>query len=81
MKRIEVNCPVTIRHEGLERYHDGEYEEAFDYFSKAAELGDIDAHFYLARFYDEGKGVEKDKKKRITHAEAAASSNQRAPGG
>ena len=72
MKRIEVNCPVAIRNEGLECYHDGKYEEAFEYYSKAAELGDIEAHYHLATLYGYGEGVEKDEKKQRKHLETAA---------
>ena len=72
MKRIKANCPVAIRDEGLVRFHDGKYEEAFDHYSKAAELGDIEAHYHLARLYMRGEGVEKDQRKHRKHAETAA---------
>ena len=72
VKRIEANCPAAIRYEGLKCYHDGKYEEAFDYYSKAAELGDIAAHYHLATLYGYGKGVEKDERKQMKHAETAA---------
>ena len=42
------------------------------YWSKAAEMGDMDAHYYLARLYLRGAGVEQDIKKFIHHSEEAA---------
>ena len=72
LKRIEANCPAAIRYEALVRSDDGKYDEAFDYFTKAAELGDTEAHYHLAMLYDKGKGVEKDEEKSLKHAETAA---------
>ena len=72
MKRIEMNDPEALRHEGGEQYHKGEYSTAFAYFSKAAELGDAEAHAKLANLYHEGKGVDKDEGKEIYHLEEAA---------
>ena len=41
--------------------------------TKAAELGDIEAHYNLSVFYCKGEaGVEKDMKKAVRHAEEAA---------
>eukprot|EP00984_Skeletonema_dohrnii_P012622 scaffold5138_cov148-Skeletonema_dohrnii-CCMP3373.AAC.5 len=39
-RRMEVNDPVAIREAGKRCYHQGDYESAFEYFSKAAELSD-----------------------------------------
>ena len=72
MKRVEVNDPVAIRHEGLEKYHDGDHIKAFEHFTKAAELGDAEAHYKLSGLYHLGHGVEKDKGKEIFHQEEAA---------
>ena len=76
MKRIEANDPVAICHIGLERYKEGDYTAAFEYFTKAASLGDAlgdaFAHHQLAGLYREGKGVEKDEKRELYHAEQAA---------
>ena len=47
-------------------------DAAFEYFSKAAALGDIDAQFNLAVLYETGKGVEKNKEKEIYYLEEAA---------
>ena len=40
--------------------------------SRAAELGDAEAHHQLACSYREGEGVEMDEKKRVYHLEEAA---------
>ena len=57
---------------GKKHYQKGEYQIAFDYLTKAAELGDLDAHCLLGDSYGEGKGVEKDKKKELYYLEEAA---------
>jgi hypothetical protein len=72
MKRIEANDPVAMRHMGTERYHEGDRSAAFEYWSKAAVLGDVEAHFELSCLYGEGKGVEKDEKRALHHTEQAA---------
>ena len=72
MKRVEANDPVVIRHEGGVKYKQGDYQGAFNYYKKAAELGDVAAHFSLADLYHCGHGVEKDKGKVIHHIEEAA---------
>ena len=45
MKRVEANDPAAIRKEGIEQYNKGDYSSAFGYWTKAAELGDAEAHF------------------------------------
>ena len=45
------------------------------YWSKAAEMGDMDAHHYLARRYLRGAGVEQDIKKFIHHSVELLSGN------
>ncbi len=72
MKRVEANDPVAMRQEGGIQYNIGPYQKAFKYWSKAAELGDVEAHFDLSELYYEGKGVDKEKEKYIHHAEKAA---------
>jgi len=64
--------PVALRREGSEQYHKGDHQSAFQYFTKAAELGDVQAHYHLSLLYDDGHGVEKDKGKEIYHLEEAA---------
>jgi tetratricopeptide (TPR) repeat protein len=72
MERIKANDPLAIREMGLQRYQEGDFEGAVEYWTKAAGLGDMIAHFNLSLFYREGKGVEKDTKKAKFHLEEAA---------
>jgi len=72
MKRIEANDPNEMQQQGSEKYDEGDYSSAFEYFTKAARLGDVVAQYNLSVMYREGEGVEKDKKKEIYHLEEAA---------
>jgi TPR repeat protein len=53
------------------RYDEGDYISAFEYWTKAAALGDADAHSRLAVRYSNGEGVEKDEEKAVYHWEEA----------
>ena len=68
MKRIEG----AMRQEGLEQYKKGDYQSAFEWHTKAAELGDVTAHYSLSCMYRDGQGVEKDKGNEMHHLEEAA---------
>ena len=72
MKRIEVNDPVAMRLMGFERLEKEDYDVAFEYYTKAAGLGDVNAHFNLSLMYRRGECVEKDEKKMWHHLEEAA---------
>jgi hypothetical protein len=72
MKRVKANDPATLRHLGKRRYHEGDYDVAFEYWTEAAELGDIDAHYQLGNMYGRGDGVAKDYEKEVYHLEKAA---------
>ena len=72
MKRVEANDPLAIFNAGTRRYHDGDYKAAFEYFTRAAALGDAEAHHRLSFMYHNGKGVEKDKKRELHHLKEAA---------
>ena len=48
------------------------YIAAIKYWTKAAELGDVSAHYELSVTYLEGRHVEKDMKKYFYHAQQAA---------
>ena len=72
MKRVAMNDPVAMCQKGWRQFQKGECSSAFGYFTKAAELGDANAHYGLASMYYEGKGVEEDKGKYIYHFEEAA---------
>jgi len=72
MKRVAANDPVAMSRKGMEQYDKEDYRSAFEYYVKAAELGDVDAKYELARMYEFGQGVEKDEGKVIRHLEDAA---------
>ena len=72
MKRVDLNDPVAILQTSLRRYEAGDYDGAFRYVNKAAELGDAGAHYCLSRFIYEGRCVEKNGKKEVYHLEQAA---------
>ena len=72
MKRIEASDPVAMREMGMDRCTKGDYNVAFEYFTKAAALGNVEAHYELSVMYLTGQGVEKDEKKELHHAEKAA---------
>ena len=72
MKRVAANDPVALREMGQKHDSDGDYGSAFQYWTRAAKLGDVDAHYELSNLYHEGQGVEKDEKKELYHLEEAA---------
>ena len=72
MKRIEVNDPAAMSHVGTERCDEGDYSSALEYWTKAAGLGDVKAHYELSLMYQHGRGVEKDEKRAMHHLEQAA---------
>jgi TPR repeat protein len=66
MKRLQANDPPAIRKLGGSYYQKGDYRSAAEYFTKAAELGDVESHQLLSVAYHKGQGVEKDEKKNCT---------------
>ena len=72
MKRVAANDPFALRQMGSRSFHEGDNKSAFEYFSKAADLGNVDAHYCLSIAYDKGNGVEKDEKKQTYHLEEGA---------
>ena len=72
MKRAEANDPVAMRQMGANCAHEGDYSAAFEYWTKAAKLGDVEAHNQLSIMYLNGSGVDKDEQKGIHHLEVAA---------
>ncbi len=72
MKRVKVNDPVAINELGKKRENEGDFEGALEYYTKAAALGYMAAHYQLSCLYYEGNGVEKDPKKEVYHLEEAA---------
>ena len=71
-KRVEANDPAAMCSMGLDQYDKGDYRSAFECFTKAAELGDAEAHFRQSILYRDGDGVEKNKRKEMHHLEEAA---------
>lgn len=62
-----------MRQKGIECKNEGDYDSAVEYFIKAAENGDSDAHLQLGGMYYDGElGVEKDDGKAVYHWEKAA---------
>ena len=68
MKRIKANDPAAMTNMGAKCANKGDYDGALKYFSKAAELGDADAHARLGRLYWKGDGVEEDEEKAVYHS-------------
>jgi TPR repeat protein len=71
-ERIEANHPPSLRYMGSKHYNKGDYGAAFEYYTKAAELRNAEAHYRLGYMYMEGEGLEKDEDKAIYHYEKAA---------
>ena len=72
MKRIKANDPGAMCQMGTRRLAEGEVDAAAKYWTKAAELGDVGAHYQLADSYHEGDVVERDMEKAVYHYEKAA---------
>ncbi len=73
MKRIkENNDPAAMNHMGRKCSDEGDHKRALKYYTKAAGLGDVDAHYNLSVMYSDGEGVEKDMKRQFYHLEEAA---------
>lgn len=71
-KRVKANDPAALCHMGGKCHDEGDYDGAFEYYTKAAELGNVDAHYQLGLMYMEGVGVEEDKERAVYHFEKAA---------
>ena len=73
IRRIKGNDPVALLQEmGNKCYGEGDYKGAFEYMAKAAQSGNIEAHYRLGNMYRLGRGVEKDVEKMVYHWEEAA---------
>ncbi len=48
MERVKANDPVAFFNMGSNCYRDGDYEGAIPHWTKAAALGDMEAHFQLS---------------------------------
>jgi TPR repeat protein len=72
MKRVQSSDPVAMNMMGEDRMREGDSKGAFEYWTKAAGLGDVGAHHNISYLYRDGEGVEKDLKKQLHHLEEAA---------
>ena len=63
MKRIDANDPIAMSHFGTERFIEGDYEAAFEYFTRAAALGNVDAHYELSCLYGNEKVLRRTREK------------------
>ncbi len=70
--RVKANDPLALCETGKKSFDEGDHEGGIQYYVKAAALGYAEAHFNLSCMYHEGRGVEKDNKKRVYHLEEAA---------
>ena len=71
-KRIEANDPIAICDMGTKCVQEGDYRSAFEYWTRAAALGYVQAHFQLSVSYYNGRGVDKDEKRALHHLKEAA---------
>lgn len=79
MRRIEANDPAAMHQQGVKECKKGNFKKGFEYFTKAAELGEVAAHWNLASFYEGVHGVERDWDKVIYHwVQAAMGGHSRA---
>ena len=68
-----MDDPVAIAHEGVQLYIKGDREGAFVHYLKAAELGDMEAHYKLSLMYHFGVfGGSDDRKNEMWHLEEAS---------
>jgi len=72
MKRVNANDPHALRLHGQEHSDKGDDRKAFEFYTKAAQLGDVEAHLMLSFLYHKGEGVEEDSRKARYHLEEAA---------
>jgi TPR repeat protein len=72
IQRAKANDPNALYQEGCICDEEGDHKGAFENWTKAAALGDMMAHYNISMLYEEGKGVERDLKKKIYHLEEAA---------
>ena len=72
MKRVKVNDHVALCKVGKNRYNEGDYEGAIEFYTKAVSFGSMIAHFNVSLMYYKGEGVERDLKKEVYHLEEAS---------
>ena len=72
MKRVWKNDPIAMCLIGIKCFNKKEYAKAFDFFTKAVEFGDVEAHLRVAGFYAMGLQVKQDDDKAMFFLEKAA---------
>ena len=72
VERAKLNDPIPLHSLGFKYHKRGDYERAFHYYSKAAELGSVEAMLNLSVMYHKGEGVEEDEDKGRALMEKAA---------
>ena len=72
MERVKKNDTDAMTQMGKKHFREGDFGKAFEYWTKAAALGDATAHCCLGTLYFKGEGVERDMTKAIHHLEQAA---------
>ena len=72
MERVKANDSAAIRKMASTFFLNGNHTTSFEYYDKAARLGDMHAHYQIALMYEEGSGVDRDVKKYIHHLEEAS---------
>ena len=72
LERVKANDPLAMVEMGKAYFNGGDHGKAFEYYTKAAEFGSVEAHYLLGASCAEGKGVEKDLKSAARHFEEAA---------
>jgi TPR repeat protein len=76
MERIKANDPAAICHMGGRCLKEGDYDAALKYLTKAAELGNLDAHYRLGMMYCKGPYLDnfdvENEEKMVYHWEKAA---------
>lgn len=70
--RVEANDDIALRQLGTQLNIQGDYVGAVENWKKAAAMGNNRAHYELSVMYQDGRGVEQDKKKQRYHMEVAA---------
>ena len=72
LKRIKAGDRVAFRQKGCQAREERNYSVAVEFLTKAANMGDVEAHSQLSQLYCDGEGVEMDMKKAVHHFEEAA---------
>ena len=72
MKRIDANDPIAMSHFGTDRFIEGEYEAAFEYFTREQPYWGMLMRIMNCHVYGNGQGVEKDERKELHHLKEAA---------